>query len=123
MQNLILSLCLNQLQRIENIQVNCFVLAILITVQFFDNFWNSVRMENFINLEYDILQAELERLEGEIEELTVTKKQYKIKARIDPFIQYSEEEFRQRYRLTKDTVRYSHHIKVLCHGQFFSCNR
>lgn len=67
-------------------------------------------MENLINIENEILEVEIERLENEIQRITATKKPYTIRARIEPMQLYSENEFRRRFRLSKDTVRYLYNL-------------
>lgn len=62
-------------------------------------------MDEIINMEIDILQAEIEDLEQECE-LLEERKGYKIQRRRNPFHEYTEEEFRRRFRLTKTIVWY-----------------
>lgn len=61
-------------------------------------------MESLINFEYNLLEIEIQNLENEIHRLT--RKPYKIRNRANPIQTYSENEFRRRFRLSKDSVRY-----------------
>lgn len=54
----------------------------------------------------DILQIEIDRMEEEISELTTVKRPYNVKPRLNPMEQYNEEQFRRRFRLTKEAVHY-----------------
>lgn len=57
-------------------------------------------------MEIDLLQEEIDSLENEIALLTRNRKPYRIQVRRDPFTEYTDHEFRRRFRLTKDTVQY-----------------
>lgn len=63
-------------------------------------------MTDLFNMEIDVLQMEVDNLEEEISALSNVKKKYTIRQRLDPMNVYGEEEFRQRFRLTKAGVRY-----------------
>lgn len=63
-------------------------------------------MENLIDFEYDMLEAEVQHLESEINQLTSIRRPYTIRARTNPMEIYSEIEFRRRFRLSKATVQY-----------------
>lgn len=63
-------------------------------------------MDNLINFEYDVLDAEVHDLENELHQLTSIRKPYTIRARLNPMEIYSENEFRRLFRLSKTTVLY-----------------
>lgn len=65
-------------------------------------------MDNLIDIEMDILQDEFDRLENEIQ--NVRRKPYTIRNRTDPMLIFTEDEFRRRFRLSKDTVRYLYNL-------------
>lgn len=67
-------------------------------------------MENLLNIENERLQAEIDRLEDEIQTIQSARKPYTIRARPDPMLIYSDNEFRRRFRLTKDAVRYLYNL-------------
>lgn len=54
----------------------------------------------------DFIQLEVDDLENEISALTKVKKKYNIRHRVNPMDIYDEKEFRRRFRLSKDSVRY-----------------
>lgn len=58
-----------------------------------------------LNLEFDILQQQIDNLDDEVSLLT-SRKPYRIQTRRDAFSEYTNNEFRRRFRLTKETVRY-----------------
>lgn len=60
---------------------------------------------DFLNVQNDILQTEIDRLEDEITSLTSIKRPYKIKTRLNPMVVYGDEEFRRRFRLKKTAVQ------------------
>lgn len=62
-------------------------------------------MDDQINMQIDFLQDEVDNLEQECEKI-IKKKEYKIQIRRDPFTEYSDTEFRRRFRLSKVAVRY-----------------
>lgn len=66
-------------------------------------------MDN-LNIENDRLQAEVDRLEDEILVLQTVKKPYKIRQRLEPFMEYSDSEFRRRFRLSKESVNYIYEL-------------
>ena len=57
-----------------------------------------------LNLDFAILQQQIDDLEDEI--LLRNRKPYRIQTRREPFTEYTNNEFRRRFRLSKDTVRY-----------------
>lgn len=100
-----------------------------------------------LNIESEVLQIEFNRLEVEIPLLT--NRSYNIRVRADPMQIYSENQFRRRFCMSKNTVRYlydligaelegalsdasrfhfkwigqnSYHFKILRNGQFPSCD-
>lgn len=63
-------------------------------------------MNEFLGIENDILQAEVDDLDRQILMLRTVKKPYKIRKRLQPFVEFSESEFKRRFRLSKDSVHY-----------------
>lgn len=61
-------------------------------------------MEHFQNIS-DYIQYEIDEIENEIADLE-QKKLYTVQSRLDPMHEYSDEEFRKRFRLTKNSVIY-----------------
>lgn len=56
------------------------------------------------SLENDLLNAQVDGLEEEINYITNVRKNYNIQNRLSAMDKYNEEEFRRRFRLTKTTV-------------------
>lgn len=54
----------------------------------------------------DYIQNEIDNIENEIENLTTPRKAYTVQNRLNPMQNYSDEEFRKRFRLTKRSVMY-----------------
>lgn len=63
-------------------------------------------MDNLLNIENDILEAEVQDLENEIHTLASNRKPYTIQARPNPMQMYTENEFRRRFRLSKASVQF-----------------
>lgn len=63
-------------------------------------------MEQLIQNEIDILSNEIGNLEDKIAELETKRESYRIQTRINPMELYSANNFRRRFRLTKDAVEY-----------------
>lgn len=61
-------------------------------------------------MEFVFIQDEIDRLEDEISLLIRNRKPYRIQVRRDPFIEYTDNEFRRRFRLTKNTVHYLYNL-------------
>lgn len=61
-------------------------------------------MDDFFNVQNDILQAEVDNLEAQINSITNVRKDYTIQERLNAMEKYNEEEFRRRFRLTKRAV-------------------
>lgn len=67
-------------------------------------------MDNFLNIENDLLQAGVEEMEDDIPILQTLKKTYTNRQRLEPFTEFSDSEFRRRFRLPKQSV---HHLYEL----------
>lgn len=63
-------------------------------------------MDDLFNVQNDILQAHVDALEEEINEITNVRKNYTIRERLNAMDIYNEEEFRRRFRLTKMAVKF-----------------
>lgn len=57
----------------------------------------------------DYIQYEIDEIENEIADLE-QRKLYTVQSRLDPMHEYSDEEFRKRFRLTKNSVIYLHSL-------------
>lgn len=66
-------------------------------------------MENLLRLN-ELIQNEIDDIENEIAELQTPRKPYTVQARLNPMIEYSDDEFRRRFRLTKETVIFLHSL-------------
>lgn len=63
-------------------------------------------MNVLFNIEFDVLQSEFDRLERDISIYSPSyHRPYKIQKRLNPMDEYTEEEFRRRYRLSKGSVK------------------
>lgn len=58
----------------------------------------------------DLIQQELDDIENQIADLEIPRKPYTVKPRLDPMQEYSDDEFRRRFRLTKRSVIYLHSL-------------
>lgn len=67
-------------------------------------------MNDFLDFEAALLQEEFDHLENQIQEIEYARKAYTIRPRLDPMQVYNENEFRRRFRLPKDTVRFLYNL-------------
>lgn len=67
-------------------------------------------MDGLLNIQNDISQDEIDRLEEEILALQSIREPYKIKKRLNPINVFSDNEFRRRFRLTKTAVKYLYRL-------------
>lgn len=63
-----------------------------------------VGMDALLNSIHDFAQIEIDRLEVEVEKLK--REPYNVAIRSNPMEEYSDEQFRRRFRLTKEAVQY-----------------
>lgn len=68
--------------------------------------YQSVNMD-LIN---ELIQNEVDDIENQIADLERTKNVYTVQNRLNPMDDYSEENFRKRFRLTKRSVIYLHSL-------------
>lgn len=62
-------------------------------------------MDEFLHNEFDVLQSEFDRLERQIDMLQQSNnRSYTVRETLNQMDNYTEEEFRRRFRLTKYTV-------------------
>lgn len=66
-------------------------------------------MENLLRLA-EYIQNEIDDIENQIANLQAPKKPYTIKPRLNPMQEYTDAEFRKRFRLTKRSVNYLHSL-------------
>lgn len=66
-------------------------------------------MENLLRLA-EYIQNEIDDIENQIANLQTPKKPYTIKPRLNPMQEYTDAEFRKRFRLTKRSVNYLHSL-------------
>lgn len=63
-------------------------------------------MENLLRFESELLEMQFDDLEHEISVLRNKRKEYNIKVRRDPFVEFTDSEFHRRFRLSKATANY-----------------
>lgn len=67
-------------------------------------------MDEFLNVENDLLQAGIDEIENDIENMQTVGKPYTVRPRFDPFAEFSESDFKKRFRLSKDSVEYLYQL-------------